>query len=120
MIIKNDTWKLDTENLTVENLKTGEIKDIYGEHLKYHIHYSAENNPDRLQKLIDEGEIIEYLDELDIKIREAVMEQAEKLMNEDMEYRAAVESGNLVKVGRIGNMYTEKAREIVYPAMVYV
>ncbi len=120
MIIKNDTWKLDTENLTIENLKNGEITNIYGDHLKYHIHFSAEKNPDRLQKLVDEGKIIEYLEEIDIKIRDAVMDQAEKLMNEDMEYRAAVESGNLVEVGRIGNMYTEKAREIVYSAMVYV
>ena len=48
------------------------------------------------------------------------MDQAEKLMNEDIEYRAAVESGNLVEVGRIGNIFTEKAKEIVYPAMVYV
>ncbi|MDD6082175.1 MAG: hypothetical protein PUB89_04910 [Oscillospiraceae bacterium] len=77
-------------------------------------------NPDRLQKLIDEGRIIEFLEELDIKIRDAIMDQAEKLMNEDFDYRAAVESGNLVEVGRIGNMFTEKAREIVYPAMVYV
>lgn len=120
MIIKNDIWKLDTENLTVENLRTGEITNIYGDHLKYHIHYVADLNPERLQGLVDSGKILTYLEELDIKVRDAVSDQAEMWMKEDKNYRVAVESGNVVEAGRIGNMFTEKAKEVVYPAMVYV
>lgn len=120
MIIKNDIWMLDTDNLIVENLRTGEITNIYGDHLKYHIHYVAELNPDRLQGLVDSGKILTYLEELDVKVRDAVSEQAEKWMNEDKDYRVAVESGNIVEAGRIGNMFTEKAKEAVYQAMVYV
>ncbi len=119
MIIRNDIWKLDTEYLTVENLRNGEITNIYGDHLKYHLHYLAENNPGRLQKLVDEGEIAEYLEDFDIRVRDAVSDQAEKLMSEDAEYRVAVDTGNLIEACRIGNMFTERAKEIVYADMVY-
>lgn len=40
-------------------------------------------------------------------------------MNEDRNYRVAVETGNIAEAGRIGNMYTEQAKESVYAAMVY-
>ena len=119
MIIKSDIWKLDTENLTVENLKTGELTNIFGDHMKYHIHYVEGKNPERFQRLVDEGRILEYLDELDEKVVLAVADQAEKWMNEDKNYRVAVETGNIAEAGRIGNMYTEQAKESVYAAMVY-
>lgn len=41
-------------------------------------------------------------------------------MENNKEYQIAVETGNLVEVGSIGNMLRENAKEIVYEDTVYV
>ena len=70
--------------------------------------------------IVGSSKPLTYFEEFDIKVRDAITDQGEKWMNDDKDYRVAVESGNIVEDGRIGNMFTEKAKEVVYPAMVYV
>ena len=41
-------------------------------------------------------------------------------MDNNKKYQIAVQTGNLVEVGSIGNMLRENAKEIVYEDMVYV
>lgn len=73
-----------------------------------------------MQKLVDEGGIYKYFDELDIKVTDAVNRQTELLMQSSREYQIANEIGDLYKVGAIGNMLQMQARNSVFKAMVYV
>ena len=41
-------------------------------------------------------------------------------MDNNKKYQIAVETGNLIDVGSIGNMLRENAKEVVYKYMVYV
>ncbi len=116
-------WTVDTEKLTVTHTtKTGETEQhsFWHDCVKYHLHYCEEYYPERLQKLVDSGEIYRYLNELDIKVTDAVGEQAELLMRNNREYQIANEIGDLYKVGAIGNACRQDAREMVFAAMVYV
>ena len=91
-------WAVDTDKLTVTHVtKTGaeEQHSFWHDCVKYHLHYCVEYYPERLQNLVDNGEIYRYLDELDIKITDAVMEQAEVLMKNNREYQIANEMGDL-------------------------
>ena len=91
-------WAVDTDKLTVTHVtKTGaeEQHSFWHDCVKYHLHYCVEYYPERLQNLVDNGEIYRYLDELDIKITDAVMAQAEVLMKHTREYQIAYEMGDL-------------------------
>ena len=73
-----------------------------------------------MQNLVDSGEIYRYLEEFDIKVTDAVGEQAELLMRNNREYQIANELGDLYKVGAIGNNCRQEARDMVFESMVYV
>ena len=68
------------------------------DHIKYHLHYSAEYRPGRLKKLVNDGTILEN----------------------DTEYLRAVAVGDLAKARGLENMDRLIARDPVYAAMVYV
>lgn len=74
----------------------------------------------RFQSKVHIRQIYRYLDELDIKVTDAVMEQAEILMRNNREYQIANEMGDLYKVGAIGNNCQQEARDMVFASMVYV
>ena len=129
MVYQNDrytvpVWVLDTDTQTViyTNPETFEEQhwQFHTDHIRYHLHYCEEYRPERLQSLVNSGEIYKYLDELDTKVTDALMEQAEILMNADSDYKTALETGNLYEVERIGNMCREQAKEPIFNAMVYV
>lgn len=117
-------WELDTDTQTVRHInpKTGETERyvFHTDQIKYHLNYVKDYHPERLQKLVDEGEIYKYLDELDTKVTDSVNAQAQKFMDNDQEYQIALAVGNLYKVGKIGNNLRERAKETVFKAMVYV
>ena len=116
-------WAVDTNKLTVAHItKTGDEEKHSFRHdcVKYHLHYCEEYFPERLQNLVDSGEIYNYINELDIKVTDAVGEQAELLMKNNREYQIANEIGDLYKVGAIGNNCRQEARDMVFAAMVYV
>ena len=117
-------WAVNTDTQTVThiNSKSGETEHyvFHTDQIRYHLYHVEENFPERLQKLVDEGEIYKYLDELDIKVTDAVNRQTELLMQVNREYQIANEIGDLYKVGSIGNMLQMQARDSVFKAMVYV
>lgn len=117
-------WAVDTDTQTVTHInpKTAKVERyvFHTDHIKLHLHYVEEYHPERLQKLVDEGEIYKYLDELDIKVTDAVNRQTELLMQVNREYQIANEIGDLYTVGTIGNMLQMQARDSVFKAMVYV
>ena len=114
---------LDTDALTVtRNTPDAEpsVTAFSSDHIKYHLHYSAENHPARLKKLVNDGTILSYLTDLDRSVAEAIERQVEKMLENDTEYLRAVAVGDLVKARGLENMDRLCAREPVYAAMVYV
>ena len=116
-------WVLDTNALTVtHNTVDTEptVTAFRSEHIKYHLHYSAEYRPTRLKKLVNDGTILGYLTELDRSIAEAIERQVGMMLENDTEYLRAVAVGDLAKARGLENMDRLIAREPVYAAMVYV
>lgn len=116
-------WVLDTDALTVTQ-NTPDAKPnvtiFNSDHIKYHLHYSAEFRPARLKKLVNDGTILSYLTNLDHSITEAIERQIGMMLENDTEYLRAVEVGDLVKAKGLENMDRLIAREPIYAAMVYV
>ena len=120
---KKPVWLLDTDALTVtHNTPDAEpsVTAFSSDHIKYHLHYSAEYRPARLKKLVNDGTILSYLTDLDRTVAEAVERQFEKMLANDQEYLRAVAVGDLAKARGLENMDRLCAREPVYAAMVYV
>lgn len=116
-------WVLDTDTQTVIHTdKNGNVKKrtFLKDCTRYHLNYRAENSPETLQKLVNEGMILRYLEELEVKVTDAVNQQAELWMKESKEYQIANETGDLYEVGRLGNMFQASARRAVFDAMIYV
>ncbi len=116
-------WVLDTDALTVtHNTDNAEpnVIEFTTEHIKYHLHYSAEYRPSRLKKLVNDGTILTYLIELDRSVAEAVERQVKKMLANDQEYLRAVAVGDLAKARGLENMDRLCASEAVYSTMVYV
>ena len=108
-------WVLDTDALTVTyNTLDAEpsVTTFSSDHIKYHLHYSAEYRPTRLKKLANDGTILGYLIELDRSVG--------KMLENDTEYLRAVAVGDLAKARGLENMDRLIAREPVYAARVYV
>lgn len=117
-------WELDTDTQTVKhfNPKTAKVERyvFHTDHIELHLHYVEEYHPERLQRLVDKGEIYKYLDELDILITDALNAQTEKFMQSSKEYQIANAVSDHYKIEKIGNMLREQAKESVFNAMVYV
>lgn len=117
-------WQLDTGSCTVihynENRRKEERTPFYTDHIRYHINYSLEYVPDRLRRLVNSGEILDYLERLDERVSLAVDKQVKQWEDTDKEYILAVENGDIVKQAAITNMMTMRAKEIVFNAVMYV
>ncbi len=116
-------WVLDTDALTVtHNTPDAEpsVTEFNSDHIKYHLHYSAEYHPARLKKLVNDGMILSYLTDLDRSVAEAIERQVGMMLENDTEYLRAVAVGDLAKARGLENMDRLIAREPVYAAMVYV
>lgn len=120
---KMPVWILDTNALTVtHNTADAEptVTEFRSDHIKYHLHYSAEYRPARLKKHVNDGTILSYLTELDRSVAEAIERQVGRMLENDVEYLRAVAVGDLAKARGMENMDRLCAREPVYAAMVYV
>lgn len=116
-------WMLDTDSLTVTHTITdaeSSVTKFSSDHIKYHLHYSAEYRPARLKKLVNDGTILSYLIALDRSIAEAIERQVGMMLENDTEYLRAVAVGDLAKARGLENMDRLIARDPVYAAMVYV
>lgn len=93
-------WVLDTDDLTVtHNTPDAEpsVTTFSSDHIKYHLHYSAEYRPARLKKLVNDGTILSYLTKFDRSVAEAIERQAGMMLENDIEYLRAAAVGDLSK-----------------------
>lgn len=123
---KNDVpiCKLDTENLTVTifnaDTQIEEHHTFHSDYIKYHVHYVAAKYKERLQRYVDNGTILEYLSDLEVKAIEIENRQVDRWKKSDKEYLSAIESGDERKqIGLLNNMHY-RAREIVLDCIIYV
>lgn len=117
-------WRLDTNTVTVTHFnadtQTEENKTYHTDFIRYHLHYSDSKCPDRLRKLVNEGKIMQYLDDMELKVSEAVSRQVERWKQNDSYYQKAVLSGDAEKMLGLENCFIGMAREVVFKCMVYI
>lgn len=117
-------WSINTDTQTVTHIhpRTGVAEEhrFTADYMRYHLHFCEEYHPERLQRLLDNGEIFQYLSDLDNNVFDALDRQETLLQENSDEYKITVEKGDLVAVGAIGNAITQQARESVFEAMIYV
>ena len=117
-------WRLDTNTITVTHFNpdtlTIESKTYHTDFIRYHLHYSDSKNPDRLSRLVNEGKIIQYLDDMELKVSEAISRQVELWKQTDSCYQKAVLSGDTEKMLGLENCFVGMAREAVFEFMVYI
>lgn len=117
-------WILDTNTVTITHFNTDtlteECKTYHTDYIRYHLHYSDIKCPDRLRKLVNEGKIIQYLDDLEMKVSEAIIRQVELWKQTDSCYQKAVLSGDVDKMLGLENCFVGMAREIIFECMVYI
>ena len=117
-------WKLDTNTVTVTHFNpdtlTEESKTYHTDFIKYHLHHSDSKNPDRLRRLVNEGKIIQYLDNMELKVNEAISRQVKLWKQTDRCYQKAVLSGDAEKMLGLENCFVGMAREIIFECMVYI
>ena len=68
---------------------------------------------------MDNGEIFQYLSDLDNRVFDALDSQEELLKANSREFQEAHEKGDIVTEGAIGNLLQQQARESVFEAMIY-
>lgn len=117
-------WEVDTDTQTIRHInpKTGKTERyvFHTDHIRYYLHHIEEMRPELLQDIVDKGEIYKHLDELDTKVTDAVNRQTELLMQSSRDYQAAVMTGDLNKVGSIGNLLRMQAQRAVFDTMIYL
>ncbi|WP_028508941.1 hypothetical protein [Ruminococcus sp. NK3A76] len=117
-------WKLDTNNVTVTHFnadtQTEQSKTYNTDFIRYHLHFSDSHCPDRLRRLVSEGKIIQYLDDLERKVSDAISRQVELCKQTDSCYQKAVLSCDAEKMLGLENCFVYMAREIIFECMVYI
>ena len=117
-------WSLDTNTMTVTHLNVDilavESKTYSTDFIRYHLHFSDSHCPDRLRRLVNEGRIVQYLDDMEMKVSEAITRQVEIWKQTDIYYQKAALSGDAEKMLGLENCFVYMAREIVFECMVYI
>ena len=116
--------RLDTNTMTVTHFnadtQTDESKTYHTDFIRYHLHFSDSHCPDRLRRLVNDGRIVEYLDDMERKVNEAISRQVELWKQSDSCYQNAVLSGDAEKMLGLENCFISMAREIIFECMVYI
>ncbi|MGB4093813.1 MAG: hypothetical protein WBK46_18000 [Ruminococcus flavefaciens] len=114
-------WRLDTNTVTVTHFNTDtqteESKTYHTDFIRYHLHFSDSHCPDRL---VNDGKIIQYLDDMERKVSGAISRQVELWKQTDSCYQKAVLSGDAEKMLGLENGFVYMAREIIFECMVYI
>lgn len=117
-------WRLDTNTVTVAHFnadtQTEESKTYSADFIRYHLHFSDSKCPDRLRRLVNEGKIIQYLDDMERKVGDAISRKVELWKQTDSCYQKAVISGDSEKMLGLENCFFYMAREAVFECMVYI
>ena len=117
-------WRLDTNTMTVThfnaNTLTEESKTYNTDFIRYHLHFSDSHCPDRLRRLVNDGRIVQYLDDMERKVNDAISRQLALWKQTDSCYQKAVLSGDAEKMLGLENCFFYMAREAVFECMVYI
>lgn len=117
-------WKIDTISMTVTHFNPDtqleENKTYSTDFIRYHLHFSDSHCPDRLRRLVNEGRIVQYLDDMERKVNEAISRQVELWKQTDSCYQKAVLIGDAEKMLGLENCFVYMAREVVFECMVYI
>ena len=117
-------WRLDTNTVTVTHFNTDtqteESKTYHTDFIRYHLHFSDSHCPDRLRRLVNEGKIEQYLDDLEQRVDDAIDRQVELWKRADKECQTAVLTGDVQKAAGLENCLVYMAREAVFECMVYI
>ncbi len=116
--------RLDTKTITVTHFnidtQTEESKTYHTDFIRYHLHFSDSHCPDRLRKLVNEGKIVQYLDDMELRVSEAISRQVKLWKQTDSCYQKAVLSGDAERMLGLENCFVYMAREAVFECMVYI
>lgn len=82
--------------------------------------YMLERNPDKLQELVNQGEIYSYLLKLETRAKDAEFDQIEKWLASDKEYLLAVKNDDFMKRTQLYNAFQEQARELILDSIIFV
>lgn len=117
-------WRLDTNTVTVtrfdSDTQTEESKTYHTDFIRYHLHFSDSHCPNRLHRLVNHGKIIQYLDDMERKVSDAISRQVELWKQTDSCYQKAVLIGDAEKMLGLENCFVYMAREAVFECMVYI
>ena len=116
-------WRLDTNTMTVTHFnadtQTEESKTYHTDFISYHLHFSESHCPNRLRRLVNEGKIVQYLDDMEQKVSEAITRQVELWKQTDSCYQKAVIAADTEKMLGLENCFISMARETMFECMVY-
>jgi hypothetical protein len=117
-------WQFDTDSCTVIQVNEHTYREqrtaFHCECVRYHINFTVQNCPERLQKLVDSGQILTYLENFEDRVYKAVDSQVDMWKAENPDYIAALATGDFIKQAGIENMLEMQAKKAVYDVMVYV
>lgn len=117
-------WRLDTATATVTHFNTDtlttESKIYHTDYVRFHLSFSASHYPDKLRRLVNDGRIEQYLDDLEQRVGDAIDRQVELWKQSDKEYQSAVLAGDVQKAAGLENFLVYMAREAVFKCMVYI
>lgn len=117
-------WILDTNTMTITHFnvdtQTEENKTYTTDFIRYHLHFSDSRCPDRLRRLVNEGKIIQYLNDMERKVSEAISRQVKLWKQTDSCYQKAIISGDAEKMLGLENCFVYMAREAVFECMIYI
>lgn len=117
-------WRLDTNTVTVTyfnaDTQTEESKNYHTDFIRYHLHFSDSHCSDRFRRLVNEGRIVQYLDDMERKVSEAISRQVGLWKQTDSCYQKAVLSDDAEKMLGLENCFVYMAREIIFDCMVYI
>ena len=117
-------WRLDTNTVIVTYLnadtQTEESKTYHTAFIRYHLHFSDSHCPDRIRWLVNEGRIVQYLDDMELKVSEAIFRHVGLWKQTDSCYQKAVLSGDAEKMLGLENCFVYMVREIIFECIVYI
>ena len=116
--------RLDTNTVTVTHFnadtQTEESKTYRTDFIRYHLRFFDSHCPDRLRRLVNQCRIVEYLDDMEWKVSEAISCQVELWKQTDGCYQKPILNGDTEKMLGLENCFISMARESVFECMVYI
>lgn len=88
--------------------------------IRHHLHFFDNHCPDRLRRLVNKGRIIQYLDDMERKVSEAISRQVELWKQTDSCYQKAIISGDAEKMLGLEKCFVYMAREAVFECMICI